>query len=506
MSGPEAIAGLVLAVPGLIDLAIKYGQFLQGKVKLFMGAESDSRLQGFIVELTAGQINDILLFFKDIVKKLPLDFLNQLSHATKILQITLQTAIEAFPEDSYAEKKGVASKAKYAMYDAKKIKEAVKDLEEWKRRFTERAMVFKNFIYDHDRESEASKDSAKQAPVEMIELHGDGAQKVKERLSEILRNQHPKSGPLILPPVKINDYTVLADASLWYSEDNRRLVEFHNYAGKSREDVETMREAVRHIANCLRAVDSSTMKILECEGFSDNIAQEMFALHFFMPANQNYPRSLRSLLAGEENKKGKKHSLTDRVRLAQSIASAVLYVHSSGFVHKNIRPENIVVFESIEKGSTRFPYSIGHPYLVGYDGVRQEKDASIYADVTGWQRRIYVPKERLDPVPARAKFSWKHDIYSLGVILLEIAIWDNFANPDGRVGKTLKAAPDMFVPLMEELKNVPRLLGDKYRDATMSCLKMLEGETGEAVRDEDGVLLGTNYICQVLDKLEAIVL
>lgn len=97
-------------------------------------------------------------------------------------------------------------------------------------------------------------------------------------------------------------------------------------------------------------------------------------------------------------------------------------------------------------------------------------------------------------------------LYSLGVILLEIAIWDNFANPDSRVGKTLNAAPDMFVPLMEELKNVPRLLGDKYRDATMSCLKMLEDETGEAVRDEDGVLLGTNYICQVLDKLEAIVL
>src|SRR5271156_2761111 len=192
MSGAEAVAGLVLAVPGLIDLAIKYGQWLQRKVNLFMDAESDSRLQGFIIELTAGQINDILIFFKDVVKKLPLDFLEQLSHATKILQITLQSAYEAFPEDSYLEKKSRASKAKYAMYDAKKIKEAVKDLEQWKFRFTERAMVFKTFIYDHNRELEANKDRAKEAPVKMIELHGDGAQNVKERLSKILQNRHPK--------------------------------------------------------------------------------------------------------------------------------------------------------------------------------------------------------------------------------------------------------------------------------------------------------------------------
>jgi hypothetical protein len=49
----------------------------------------------------------------------------------------------------------------------------------------------------------------------------------------------------------------------------------------------------------------------------------------------------------------------------------------------------------------------------------------------------------------------------------------------------------MLVPPMEELKQVSRLVGDKYRDATMPCLEMLEGETGEVVRDENGVLLGS---------------
>jgi hypothetical protein len=100
MSGVEAIAGLVLAIPGVIDVTIRYGNWLQKKINLFMGAENASKLQGFIIELTAGEINDILGFFKDVIETLPLAFLNELNHATIILSSILQKVCEAFPDDS----------------------------------------------------------------------------------------------------------------------------------------------------------------------------------------------------------------------------------------------------------------------------------------------------------------------------------------------------------------------------------------------------------------------
>jgi hypothetical protein len=60
-------------------------------------------------------------------------------------------------------------------------------------------------------------------------------------------------------------------------------------------------------------------------------------------------------------------------------------------------------FESTEKDALRFPCAIGHPYLVGYDGVREENEASLYADVTDWQRTIYISKERLGQGQAKSQ-------------------------------------------------------------------------------------------------------
>ena len=51
-----------------------------------------------------------------------------------------------------------------------------------------------------------------------------------------------------------------------------------------------------------------------------------------------------------------------------------------------------------------------------------------------------------------------------------------------------------------------------FADATTSCLLMLQDESDStndedsSIRDEDGVLLGTNYISEVFDKFEVIVL
>lgn len=204
------------------------------------------------------------------------------------------------------------------------------------------------------------------------------------------------------------------------------------------------------------------------------------------------------------------------MRLAQSLATAVLYIHSCGYVHKNIRPENLIVFEPENAGKMdKFPYAIGEVYLVGYDGLRKEENHSELNDAKMWKHKIYLPSERLCAKSDRVKFTWRHDIYSLGVTLQEIALWENFASDDGRIRKLFSQAANPAKGLEEVLqlrkKQVPSVLGDRYNTAVTACLLMLrtEGETAtieerETARDEDGIALGTTYVSKVLDNLEVI--
>jgi len=47
--GGTGIAGLVLAVLGIIDLCIKYGQFLKDKVVLYRDMSEIAKLDRFVV-------------------------------------------------------------------------------------------------------------------------------------------------------------------------------------------------------------------------------------------------------------------------------------------------------------------------------------------------------------------------------------------------------------------------------------------------------------------------
>lgn len=503
MSGSE-IVGVVLAIPGLIDLGIKYGQDLRRKVELFMHTSESSRLLAFIVELTAGQINELLEFFSNMNDSLPLQFKNELEISTRILNGTLEKAISAFPDDTFVDDRSKFSRLKHALYDERKIREAVAALEIWSTRFTERATVFLLLL------------SFKQTPIgqlglnetreDVVKLESTASRRLGTRLAEARRQaQHGPS--LVECP---NELTKLDHTELYKSVigSTIELVDVRPYAGMDEGSQIITRRIVQNLAKLFREVDAETMGLLHCRGFSDNPLRRQFGLHFDIPGKSTNPRSLRSLLADPVNSKGRKHSLSDRIRLAHTIAKAVLFVHASGFVHKNVRPENIIVFEpetfddatkSAKKSS--YPYAIGNAYLTGYDGMRKDDASSARLEERDPVKRIYLPTERLTTGRQNTKFSWKHDVYSLGVVLMEVAFWQSFAS-----NKDIQQSADLPKQLRERyLPQMPRLLGDKHYDAVKACLDMLEGDSaGEEIRDEDDVVLGASYISQILDQLESI--
>lgn len=523
MSGIE-IAGLVAAIPGLIDVCIKYTELLRRKIELFMNQKSHSQLQGFIIDLTASGLNEMLYFFKDVRDKLPPMFVKQLVDMTKILRNALEKAYDSFPDDSVALNKSTSNKLKYALYNSKRIEDATQELITWKARFLERAIIHLNFTfyprYGFDTPISRARESPSQPKIGSLITHDERAQNLIERLKRI-QSCRVLTGPLLLPDSPSGKQTQIDESSLWTFEAEHtgefHIVEYRSYNGADSQHIEDLRTLVRDVARRLCEVDSSLMRILQCEGFSDDYLGKRFVLQFLFPPQKTNPRSLRSLLADSRNEKlGKKHSLSDRIRLAQSIAAAVLYVHASGFVHKSIRPDNIIVFEPqmpattpiSEREACTFPRAIGEPYLAGYDGIRKEDAATLMIDTLEWHQRLYLPPERLREKSQRTKFTWRHDIYSLGVVLLEIAMWENFANERGRIGKHLKTATDPSSFLKSQVKQVPRLLGNIYGDAVLACLDMLQRKEHdvELITDEDGVGLGTTFISEVIDRLEQITL
>jgi hypothetical protein len=125
----------------------------------------------------------------------------------------------------------------------------------------------------------------------------------------------------------------------------------------------------------------------------------------------------------------------------------------------------------------------------------------------------------------------QHDIYSVGVILLEIGLWmsfvdykkspDNdgstFAVPSEKIAHmTLseekdrrKAAFDnkaILETLAEE--ELPVRMGQKYTDVVLSCLQCLDdGENGGSNAefvDEDGLVIGVRFVESILGKIHEI--
>jgi hypothetical protein len=105
---------------------------------------------------------------------------------------------------------------------------------------------------------------------------------------------------------------------------------------------------------------------------------------FALPSPLHSPKSLRSILINQT-----KCSLNERFNLAKRLANAVSFVHTAGFVHKNIRPETIVLLADDES-------TLGLAFLVGFSMFRQAKGVSLLVGDDLVEKNICELREILD--------------------------------------------------------------------------------------------------------------
>ena len=164
-------------------------------------------------------------------------------------------------------------------------------------------------------------------------------------------------------------------------------------------------------------------------------------------------------------------ALGEKFKLASTLAIALDLLHSSEWLHKSLRSDNILFFQHRAiPSSKKSPPSILVPWVTGFEYARLATSASIGYRPDGTKDLDYY--HHPDVING---FTKAQDLYSLGVILLEIAMWRPLSTkipPEKK--KDLKAIRNLF--LQDAEKNLPSEMGSVYANVVLLCLGMsLEG-------------------------------
>ncbi|KAL5363913.1 hypothetical protein BJX96DRAFT_156426 [Aspergillus floccosus] len=277
-------------------------------------------------------------------------------------------------------------------------------------------------------------------------------------------------------------------------------------------DVKQFERDVRDLAKKLVHCDPFVFGLLNCKGVvrhydggvRGSVVLTSFTIVFRTPPGLSQPRSLRSCIRDVQ----KPDSLSDRVRLANELARSVSYVHTFGLVHKNVRPETVLLLNGKES-------SVGSLFLIGFDTFRKTEGKTSRRGVSAWEQCLYQHSSRTGPI-ARHDYVMQHDIYSLGVCLLEIGLWTSFVEYDeqGSPRPASILGDDFSMDMKELLVSLAQgelrsIMGTMYSEVVVTCLTSLDpdnvdfGDESE-FQDEDGIQVGVRYIEKVASRLQSI--
>ena len=239
-----------------------------------------------------------------------------------------------------------------------------------------------------------------------------------------------------------------------------------------------VKHRIENLARLLKADFKPTeLRALDCVGVvtkylsGDNLEH---GLLFQIPSMTH--KTLHATLESEANIL----AAGDWYDIARTTAKAVLFLHLAGWLHKGIRSDNLLFFQSENDD-----YQYDKPYLVGFEYSREATSAGQTEGVADdFEHNLYRhPDVQGLPIqstpqavnPKRTSFSNVHDFYSLGLVLLEVGLRETAKAIQERASKDSAFGQYSAAKFRNWLleKEVPKLgpkMGKGYRDATKLCL------------------------------------
>jgi len=211
-----------------------------------------------------------------------------------------------------------------------------------------------------------------------------------------------------------------------------------------------------------------TFHVMDCEGWYKSF-NHIGLVYRLPPIPQNFHcESLGNILLKPEYRDLLQRDLDHRLQLAKALAWTVYEIHTVDWVHQSICPDNILLFgEELPCGVVRFDWS--NPYVVGFDSSRSNKGVSGKLNFRGeWATRLYTHPDRL--LDEYARYQKIHDIYSLGVVLLELGRMASFME-DGQAENLIKSSPhEVKKAFIAKAKSLQPVLGRCYYEVVKACL------------------------------------
>ncbi|KAI9803859.1 MAG: hypothetical protein M1825_001739 [Sarcosagium campestre] len=257
--------------------------------------------------------------------------------------------------------------------------------------------------------------------------------------------------------------------------------------------------------------------LLPCAGYLEEFSKRYdkvrYALTYKLPQDPvtalalsgKYPKahSLRQFLQPKHNVM--LPPLEARLDIARKLCRAMLLYHSSGWVHHDFRSHNIIflqtspvtteiTFRTDPSITTYQGVRIDQPFIVGFGHARDEFDISTaFQDKksvsrTLEQQRLYWSPSYLDSsgqMRRAEQYQRKHDIYSLGCVMLEIGTWKSLEAFTWS-SKYDENHQEWHQRLLQEFDKLRAMCGSRYAETVRTCLEYGGQVDGEADGQVDG--------------------
>ena len=198
-----------------------------------------------------------------------------------------------------------------------------------------------------------------------------------------------------------------------------------------------------------------------------------------------------------------KPSLRIRFFLAYALALTVLNIHSSGWVHKNLWSHAIIVIPSANRTQRSGAQHL-IPYVAGW-GVARPTSAKTtdMRPISEIEPNLYQHPHRQQHPSIKATFI--HDLYSLGVLMMEIGLWNPVSNlfqrqiqqaTRSRKGPSIDLLQRAWIDGLKE--EVQREMGDVYAEAVERCLMGTFGVEKDDANETNLAVAFTNLVVEAI--------